>query len=72
MNQRIQEIAEACGVYIAYDNRRVTDAELQFFAEQIVLECAEVIEYCVACRQPASTYAANLRSHFNISDVQHD
>lgn len=44
MNQRIQEIAKACGVYIAYDNRRVTDAELQFFAEQIVRECAEVID----------------------------
>lgn len=43
MNQRIQEIAESCGVYIAYDNRRVTDAELEFFGELIVQECVDKI-----------------------------
>jgi hypothetical protein len=36
MNERIKQIADECGLYIAYDNRVVTDKELSFFAEMVV------------------------------------
>ena len=39
MNERIKEIADESGLYIAYDNRAVTDKEIEFFAESIVREC---------------------------------
>ena len=44
MNKRIKEIADDCGLYIAYDNKAVTDRELEFFAEQIIKECARIAE----------------------------
>ena len=44
MNARIKQIAEDCGLYIAYDNREVTNKELQHFAELIVQECVGVVE----------------------------
>ena len=42
MNERIKQIADQCGLYIAYDNREVTDKELSFFAELIVKECSDI------------------------------
>ena len=42
MNERIKQIADQCGFYIAYDNREVTDKELSFFAEAIVKECSDI------------------------------
>lgn len=44
MNERIKQIAKESGLYIAYDNRAVTDKELEFFAELIIRECAKVVE----------------------------
>ena len=35
MNERIKELAEQAGLYIAYDNRAVTDKELERFAELV-------------------------------------
>jgi hypothetical protein len=43
MNERIKDIIEKSGLYIAYDNKEVTDKELEFFAELIVRECSKVI-----------------------------
>jgi hypothetical protein len=43
MNERIKELVEKAGIYIAYDNRAVLDKELEFFAELIVKECLVVI-----------------------------
>lgn len=40
MNTVIKDIAVASGLYIAYDNKAVTDKEIAFFAEQIAKECA--------------------------------
>jgi len=42
MNERIKQLAEECGLYIAYDNREVTGKELEYFAELIIQECARV------------------------------
>lgn len=39
MNERIKQIAEESGLYIAYDNRAVTDKELEFFVELIIEHC---------------------------------
>ena len=44
MNERIKEIADESGLYIAYDNRAVTDKEIEFFAELIVRECRDIVE----------------------------
>jgi len=44
MNQRIRELAEQAGIYIAYDNRAVTDKELEYFGELIVQECVSTVE----------------------------
>lgn len=44
MNDRIKQIAADCGLYIAYDNREVTDKELKHFAEMIIHECLDCIE----------------------------
>jgi len=44
MNERIKEIADECGLYIAYDNKAVTNKEIEFFAEMIVRECVGVVE----------------------------
>ena len=43
MNERIKELVEKSGIYIAYDNRAVLDKELEFFAELIVRECVGII-----------------------------
>ena len=39
MNERIKELVEKAGIYIAYDNRAVLDKEIEFLAELIVKEC---------------------------------
>ena len=44
MNERIKELADQCGLYIAYENRSVTDKELEAFAELIVREAARVVD----------------------------
>lgn len=43
MNERIRELVEESGLYIAYDNRNVTDKELESFAELIVRECLDIV-----------------------------
>ncbi len=44
MNERFKELADKSGLYIAYENREVTDKELEFFAELIVKECIAKVE----------------------------
>ena len=44
MNERIKELVDKAGIYIAYDNRAVLNKELEFFAELIVRECASMAE----------------------------
>jgi hypothetical protein len=41
MNNKIKELVEKSGLYIAYDNREVTDKEIEFFAELIINECMD-------------------------------
>jgi len=42
MNERIQELIERSGLYLAPDNPEVFDKELEFFAELIVRECVDI------------------------------
>ena len=44
MNERIQKIAKDSGLYIAYENRDVTDKEIEFFAEMIIRDCISIVE----------------------------
>lgn len=44
MNEEIAKIAKDCGLYIAYDNKAVTDKEIEFFAKLIALECAKIAD----------------------------
>jgi hypothetical protein len=39
VNNNIKELAEQSGLYIAYDNKEITEKEIEFFAELIVREC---------------------------------
>ena len=42
MNNKIKELVEKSGLHIAYDNREVTDKEIEFFAELIINTCMDV------------------------------
>ena len=44
MNERIKELGEKAGIYIAYDNRAVLDKEIEFLAELFVRECIGIVE----------------------------
>lgn len=39
MNERIKTIVEDCGFYVDYDNRAVTNKEIEFLAQQIAKDC---------------------------------
>jgi len=41
VNDKIKDLAEKSGLYIAYDNREVTDKEIEFFAELIINQCMD-------------------------------
>jgi len=41
VNNKIKDLAEKSGLYIAYDNREVTDKEIEFFAELIINQCMD-------------------------------
>jgi len=42
MNDKIKELVERSGLHIAYDNREVTDKEIEFFAKLIINTCMDV------------------------------
>ena len=42
MNDKIKELVERSGLHIAYDNREVTNKEIEFFAELIINTCMDV------------------------------
>jgi hypothetical protein len=64
VNERIKQIADDCGLYIAYDNREVTNKELSFFAETIVRECMDVVSKATAS---PNGYQA-LMKHFGVEE----
>lgn len=64
MNERIKQIADDCGLYIAYDNREVTNKELSFFAETIVRECMDIVSKATAS---PNGYQA-LMKHFGVEE----
>jgi hypothetical protein len=43
VNNKIKELVEKSGLHIAYDNREVTDKEIEFFAELIINTCMDVV-----------------------------
>ena len=43
MNQKINEIIERSGLHIAYENKAVTEKELEYFAELLIREFREMI-----------------------------
>ena len=53
MKDRIKELAEQAGLYIAYDNRAVTDKELERFAELVAADAvAKEREACAKLCAP--------------------
>ena len=60
MNKTIARLLDESGVHIAYENRAVTDAELEFFAQQIVLECAQFVG------DPDSLAVLEMFAHFGV------
>jgi len=72
MNERIKEIADECGLYIAYDNKAVTDKEIEFFAELIVRECVEIcmkeFDTGLLMAPQAPWIAEQIKEHFGIEE----
>ena len=64
MNERIKELIEKSGLYIAYDNKEVTDKEISFFAELIVKHILLKMEseIALAYEQDQSWTAATLEA----------
>jgi hypothetical protein len=84
MNERIKELIEKSGVYIAYENKEVTDKELEFLVELVVRECIDQavkeeerydsmadphIAYCSATM---ANFQGVLEKHFGVEEhVKH-
>jgi len=72
MNERIKEIADECGLYIAYDNKAVTDKEIEFFAELIVRECVEIcmkeFDTGLLMAPQAPWIAEQIKEHFGVEE----
>lgn len=66
MNERIKKLIKESGLHIAYENKAVTEKELEFFAESIVRECCEVVHFYDASwtNGPSKT----LKAHFGVKD----
>jgi hypothetical protein len=69
MNERIQELIERSGLYLAPDNPEVFDKELEFFAELIVRECIKSLwtEECHTSDLAVEEYNRNskkIKQHF--------
>lgn len=45
MNERIRQLIEDSGLHIAYENKAVTEKELEFFAESIIQECLNMCDW---------------------------
>jgi hypothetical protein len=67
MNERIKELVDKAGIYIAYDNRAVLNKELEFFAELIVKECVEVVKWTPSMF-PNDTVIKNIKEHFGVEE----
>ena len=52
MNERIKEIIDRCGLYLAPDNPEVLEKELEFFAEEIVREWMDVANSHFESKEP--------------------
>jgi len=81
MNERIKELVEKAGIYIAYDNRAVTDKEIEFLAELIVRKCVGIaddyVKDCtceehVNCKHPRSAIGRKIREHFGVEEQVND
>ena len=69
MNERIKQIADQCGLYIAYDNREVTNKELSFFAELIVYECMDLALGSSHREDDMGAIIANkIKKHFGVEE----
>jgi hypothetical protein len=76
-NPVLNDLADQCGVIIATENREATAFEIEFFAEEIVRKCLEILEdghspsvhdsdanfYSNTGRREA---AAEIRNHFGV------
>jgi len=66
MNKRIKEIADECGLYIAYDNKAVTNKEIEFFAELIVRECMDTVANCKGTTK--FDHWSAIKEHFGVEE----
>lgn len=70
MNEQIKKIMEETGLYIAYENKAVTEKELEFFAQSIVNECVECLNERAKqigdVTTTVGTVAKTLKQHFGV------
>ncbi len=64
MNQRLKDIMLAHGLHkhISED----CQSRMEFLYDQVVKECASVIEDAVDQREPASIYVDKIKQHFGV------
>jgi len=67
LNEKIKDIIEKSGLYIAHDNKQATDKELEFFAELIVRECAEYADWYQA-NSRYTDIAKAIKEHFGVKE----
>jgi DNA primase len=65
MNERIKQLADKCGLTIDNNSPDATWKELEFFAEQIVQECADHINSS-SDRYRREYFADKILTHFGI------
>ena len=63
MNKKISKIIKDCGLYIAYENKAVTEKELEFFAEMIIRECANLADCPNSFKHRSGS---KIRSYFGV------
>jgi hypothetical protein len=72
MNERIRELAfQSAGGMLSYDAEgsfRLSEQEVEKFAELLVKECIGIVADAVDHREPARTYVGKIKQHFGVEE----
>ena len=72
MNERIRELAKQAGMLdfsqVSGGRYKVTEVDIEEFAQLVVRECAGVVDNAVTHRESASTYVNKIKEHFGVEE----
>lgn len=68
MKPEFKQIADECGLYISYHNEEASMLEIEFFAEQVVKKCCEILndKRFDNVRPSINIAQAMMKEHFEI------